>query len=184
MRKLSTGFSNLFFTLALAHMPFYAISQMIASYTVICYAVEPSQIVPSKESEYQEIERDGRVYVFTSLKRKAEFEKSGELGKGIIKIGHGADGKTVVFDSEDAIVEYESRQIRELLKKVNITGYRELQKDGRWYVFTSPERLKDFEKSGELGKAVIKIGYGPNGETVVFDSDEALREYDKKKKKK
>lgn len=89
MGKLSAKFSNLLFIVALAYIPFYAISHMFASYTVICYAVEPSQIVPSKESEYQEIERDGRLYVLTSLKRKAEFEKSGELGKGIIKIGHG-----------------------------------------------------------------------------------------------
>ncbi|MFN3532687.1 MAG: hypothetical protein ACK41Q_09305 [Candidatus Brocadia sp.] len=58
--------------------------------------------------------------------------------------------------------------------------YQEVEKDGRLYVFTSPMRLTDFEKSGELGKAVIKIGYGPNGETVVFDSDEAVGEYDKR----
>lgn len=172
MRKSSRRFSSLLFTIVVAHMPFYTVSQMTVS-----HAAEPSQSGSSKESGYQEIERDGRLYVFASFARKAEFEKSGELGKGIIKIGYGPNGKTVVFDSEDAIIEYESRQIGELLKKVNITGYKELKKDGRLYVFTSPTRLTDFEKSGELGKAVIKIGYGPNGETVVFDSDEALKEY-------
>jgi hypothetical protein len=57
------------------------------------------------------------------------------------------------------------------------TNYQEFKKDGRLYVFTSPARRADFEKSGELGKGIIKIGYGPNGETVVFDSDEAVREY-------
>ena len=178
MRKCSKCFLNLFFTTVVAHMPFYAVSHMTVS-----HAAEPPQAGSSKESAYQEIERGGRLYVFASSERKAEFEKSGDIGKGIIKIGYGPDGKTVVFDSEDVIIEYESRQIRELLKKVNIAGYKELKKDGRLYVFTSPARLTDFEKSGELGKAVIKIGYGPHGETVVFDSDEAVKEYNNRHSK-
>lgn len=136
-----------------------------------------SQSDSSKESTYQEVYKDGRLYVFASSDRKADFEKSGELGVGIIKIGYGSDGKTVIFDSEDAIIEYESRQIKELLKKVNITGYKECKKDGRLYVFISPTRMASFEKSGELGPGIIKIGYGVNGETVVFDSDEAVKEY-------
>ena len=65
----------------------------------------------------------------------------------------------------------------------NTEIYKKLKKDGRLYVFTSPARLTDFEKSGELGKAVIKIGYGPHGETVVFDSDEAVKEYNNRHSK-
>lgn len=173
MKKLNRTFLRPLLVIVATSMSLYAVAHITVS-----HASEPSPAVPSKENTYQEMERDGRLYVFVSPERKAEFEKSGELGKGIIKVGHGPGGKTVVFDSEDAIIEYEARQIRELLKRANITGYKELKKDGRCYVFTSPERLKDFEKSGELGKAVIKIGYGPQGETVVFDSEEALKEYD------
>lgn len=172
MRKFNRRFSSLLFTIVVASMPFHAVSQMTVS-----HAAEPSQAESSKESTYQEIERDGRLYVFASTERKAEFEKSGELGKGIIKIGYGPNGETVVFDSEEAVIEYESRLVKEILGKVNIKAYREFKMNGRLYVFTSPARLTDFEKSGELGKAVIKIGYGPNGETVVFDSEEALKEY-------
>jgi YHS domain-containing protein len=130
-----------------------------------------------KESAYQEVKKDGRLYVFSSSQRKADFEKSGELGKGIIKIGYGRNGETVVFDSEDAVIEYEARLVKEILGKANIKAYREAKINDRLYVFTSPTRKENFEKSGELGVSIIKIGYGPNGETVVFDSDEAVKEY-------
>ena len=133
-----------------------------------------------KESTYQEIKKDGRLYVFASSKRKEDFEKIGELGKGIIKIGYGPNGETVVFDSEEAIIEYESRLVKEILAKSNIKAYREFKINGRLYVFTSPTRKAEFEKTGEMGKSIIKIGYGPNGETVVFDLDEAVKEYDKR----
>jgi len=132
----------------------------------------------TKESAYQEVEKEGRLYVFASPARKVDFEKSGELGKGIIKIGHGPNGETVVFDSEEAVIEYEGRLVKEVLGKANIKAYRKFEKNGRLYVFTSPTRLANFEKSGELGVGIVKIGYGANGETVVFDSDEAVKEYD------
>lgn len=61
------------------------------------------------------------------------------------------------------------------------TNYQVLNKDGRLYVFASSERMAGFEKSGELGIGIIKIGHGPNGETVIFDSDETVREYDKRR---
>lgn len=59
------------------------------------------------------------------------------------------------------------------------TNYQVLNKDGRLYIFASSERMASFEKSGELGKGIIKIGCGPNGETVIFDSDEAVKEYER-----
>jgi biopolymer transport protein ExbD len=64
------------------------------------------------------------------------------------------------------------------------SAYQEIKKDGRLYVFSSSKRKEDFEKTGELGKGIIKIGYGPNGETVVFDSDETVKEYDNRHAKK
>ncbi len=140
---------------------------------------------PKGKSTYQEIEKDGRIYVFTSLNRKTDFQKSGELGKGIIKIGYGPNGETVVFDSDDAIYDYDSKQIKQLLIDLNIKAYKEFEKDGRIYVFTSPKRKASFEKSGEMGKDFIaKIGYGPNGKTVMFDSHAAVDKYDKRHKTK
>ena len=81
-----------------------------------------------------------------------------------------ASDETVVFDSEEAVIEYESD--------------REFEINGRLYVFTSPARKAEFDKTGEMGKSVIKIGYGQNSETVVFDSDDAVKEYDKRHSKK
>lgn len=148
-----------------------------------------SQEAPAKDesqtkSRYIEIKKDGRLYVFTSSARESAFEKSAELGKSIIKIGYGPHGETVVFDSEEAVIEYESRRVKDILGKANIKAYREFEMNGRLYVFTSPARKADFDKSGECGKAIIKIGYGENGNTVVFDSEEAVTEYDKRHVKK
>ncbi len=67
---------------------------------------------PTDKAAYQEIRKDGRIYVFNSLTRKEDFEKSGEVGKSIIKIGYGPNGETVIFDSDEAVQEYEKRNIR------------------------------------------------------------------------
>lgn len=179
MRKCSRRFSRLFFAMVVAHMPFYAISHMTVS-----HAAEISQAGASKESAYQEIERDGRLYVFASPTRKAEFEKLGELGKGVIKVGYGPNGETVVFDSEEALIEYASRLVKEILGKANIKAYREVKADGRIYVFTSPARKTNFEKSGEPGVAIIKTEYGQDSETIIFNSEEAQKEYDNRHSKK
>src|SRR5262245_6213018 len=53
--------------------------------------------------------------------------------------------------------------------------YKEIKKDGRIYGFNSPEEAARFEASGELGRAITKPGTGPNGETVVGDSERALQ---------
>ena len=173
MKKVTKKVLSLIFTLGITVLTFCTISQT---------AMSRAETV--KEGTYQEVEKDGRLYVFVSPSRKADFEKSGELGKGIIKVGHGPNGETVVFDSEEAVIEYESLLVKDILGKANIKAYRECEKNGRVYVFTSPARKTNFEKSGELGVAIIKTGYGPDGETIVFDSEEALKEYDNRHSKK
>jgi hypothetical protein len=52
--------------------------------------------------------------------------------------------------------------------------YKEIVKDGRIYVFNNAEEAERFEKTGELGKAITRPGAGPNGETVIADSERAL----------
>jgi hypothetical protein len=52
--------------------------------------------------------------------------------------------------------------------------YQEIVKDGRIYVFNSAAEAARFDKTGEVGRAITKIGVGPNGETVVGDSETAL----------
>jgi hypothetical protein len=57
--------------------------------------------------------------------------------------------------------------------------YREVQKDGRVYVFANAQRYETFERSGgaEIGVAITRLGFGPNGETVIFDSEDAVNLY-------
>jgi hypothetical protein len=59
--------------------------------------------------------------------------------------------------------------------------YRELTVDGRLYVFSSEQSLQAYEASKELAVGTItRPGYGPNGETVVFDGPKAVELYNKK----
>ena len=57
--------------------------------------------------------------------------------------------------------------------------YNEVTKDERIYVFAIGQRYDMFQKSGgsEIGQAITRPGYGPNGETVVFDSEDAINLY-------
>jgi hypothetical protein len=52
--------------------------------------------------------------------------------------------------------------------------YQETEKDGRIYVFNTPERFKMWQASGEIGTSVTLIGRGPNGETLVGENETAI----------
>jgi hypothetical protein len=53
--------------------------------------------------------------------------------------------------------------------------YKEIRRDDRIYVFNNPAEAERFEASGEIGRALTRPGAGPNGETVVGDSERALQ---------
>lgn len=57
-----------------------------------------------------------------------------------------------------------------------VTGlyYQEAKKDGRIYVFNTPERVSAFTSSGEMGTSITLIARGPNGETVVAENETAI----------
>lgn len=55
--------------------------------------------------------------------------------------------------------------------------YKEIVKDGRIYVFNVAANADRFEKSGEMGVGITKLGAGPNGETVIGDNERALQLY-------
>ncbi len=52
--------------------------------------------------------------------------------------------------------------------------YKEIAKDGRIYVFNDAKRALAFEQGGEAGTGLTRVGAGPNGETVIADSEQAL----------
>ena len=55
--------------------------------------------------------------------------------------------------------------------------YKEIEKDGRIYVFNNAANAERFEKTGEMGVGITKPGAGPKGETVVGDNERALQLY-------
>ena len=58
--------------------------------------------------------------------------------------------------------------------KYNLNGisdYQEYTHDGRIYVISRPETIKNFEATHEVTISMTKLGAGPNGETVVIESD-------------
>jgi hypothetical protein len=55
--------------------------------------------------------------------------------------------------------------------------YKEIEKDGRIYVFNIAANAERFEKGGELGPGITRLGGGPNGETLVGDNERALQLY-------
>jgi phosphate-selective porin OprO/OprP len=55
--------------------------------------------------------------------------------------------------------------------------YKEIVKEGRIYVFNDAKNAAAFEAGGEMGRSVTRVGVGPNGETVIGDSEMALELY-------
>jgi hypothetical protein len=55
--------------------------------------------------------------------------------------------------------------------------YKELEKDGRIYVFNTAKKFEEFQKSGDMGIAITMLGQGPNGETVVAENETAIDLY-------
>lgn len=55
--------------------------------------------------------------------------------------------------------------------------YKEVEKEGRVYVFNTPERFASWTASGDVGTAITLLGRGPNGETVVAENETAADLY-------
>jgi len=55
--------------------------------------------------------------------------------------------------------------------------YKEEVKDGRVYVFNTPEAYKSWNDSGEMGKAITLVGRGENGMTVIAENETAADLY-------
>jgi hypothetical protein len=72
----------------------------------------PAPVPGSPPLFYREAERDGRLHVFASRREFAAWERSGETGKAITRLGYGPSGETVVFDGEDAVTLFNVRHAR------------------------------------------------------------------------
>ena len=60
-----------------------------------------------------------------------------------------------------------------------VTGlyYKEVEKDGRVYVFNTPERYKQFQEGGEVGTAITLVGKAEGGKTLVAENETAIDLY-------
>ena len=65
------------------------------------------------------------------------------------------------------------------MASAQVTGlyYKEVEKDGRIYVFNTPERFKSWSESGDMGQSVTLPGAGPGGETIVAENETAVDLY-------
>src|SRR5262245_42507940 len=55
--------------------------------------------------------------------------------------------------------------------------YKEIKKEDRIYVFNIPAEAERFAASGEMGRSITKLGAGPEGQTIIGDSERALQLY-------
>jgi phosphate-selective porin OprO and OprP len=55
--------------------------------------------------------------------------------------------------------------------------YKEVEKDGRIYVFNTPEAAQAFEASGEMGRSVTLVGRAEGGKTLVAENETAADLY-------
>lgn len=62
-------------------------------------------------------------------------------------------------------------------QQVTTLYYQEVEKDGRIYVFNTPERFAAFQASGEIGTAITLIGRGEGGATLVAENETAADLY-------
>jgi hypothetical protein len=65
------------------------------------------------------------------------------------------------------------------VSRAQVTGlyYQEAEKDGRIYVFNTPERYQSWQQSGDMGTAITLLDRGPNGETIVAENETAMDLY-------
>ncbi len=94
--------------------------------TVSCASQwDPNRIPGDPPLFYQEVEQEGRLFVFAQKAELERWESSGEIGKATTRLGAGPDGQSVVFDGDDAIILFNLRHGRpaeEFAPKGTIAG--------------------------------------------------------------
>ncbi|MBY4678106.1 hypothetical protein [Marinobacterium arenosum] len=120
-----------------------------------------------------EVAHEGRHYVFDDFKTYQSFLQVGETSFRKVFIGGGPHGETLVFGLRG-----EDKKKLEGIAGIDMYNgklpaaedfYGELRgEDGRLYVFSTLEDMKDVRELGEAVFRYTQIGAGPQGQTVVF----------------
>lgn len=125
-----------------------------------------------RNTELYEVHKDNRIYVFYNHALYEDFLKHGHTAYMYTRIGAGPKGETLVF----GLTKHDKKK-REGIPSVELLDgklpaaddfYAEMRLHGRIYVFSSLEDMVGVRKTGEAAYRHAKIGYGPEGETVVF----------------
>lgn len=125
-----------------------------------------------KNNQLFEVHKDGRIYVFYDFAAYKEFVKLGHTPFVLTKIGAGPKGETLVYSLTS-----EDKKKREGIPSVELMEgrlaaaedfYAEMHMEGRTYVFSRFEDMSAVRQLGEAPLRHAKIGYGANGESVIF----------------
>ncbi|MFI4874830.1 MAG: hypothetical protein ACIALR_05815, partial [Blastopirellula sp. JB062] len=118
---------------------------------------------------YATFEEDGRLWVFDLTNANlADFLKAGELAKQVIRPGVGPSGMTLKSDETETILGYVAAK----------PGFVTALEDGRvWVLREGSDAAKEFFKSGEPAKQVIRPGVGPMGATLKSDDAATIAAY-------
>ncbi|GLQ30963.1 hypothetical protein [Litoribrevibacter albus] len=133
---------------------------------------EAHQAQSLRNAELYEVHKDNRIYVFYDHTLYEDFLKHGHTAYMYNRIGAGPKGETLVFG-----LTKQDKKKREGIPSVELLDgslpaaddfYAEMHLHGRIYVFSAFQDMAAVRKTGEAAYRHAKIGYGPNGETVVF----------------
>jgi phosphate-selective porin OprO/OprP len=69
---------------------------------IVAMAAAPAAVAQVVGLYYQEVEKDGRIYVFNTPEKYKLFQESGDMGVSITLPGAGVDSMTVVAENETA----------------------------------------------------------------------------------
>jgi hypothetical protein len=128
-----------------------------------------SAMASSKAINYQEVEHDGRLYVFGTTEDHASFKQTHHVPYTKTLIGAGPNGQTVVIAINKKDNAYNDALLATYRAKHPF--YREIPHDGRLYVVGSENSFKSFLDTGHMPYTRTLIGAGPNSETVVLEID-------------
>lgn len=123
------------------------------------------------QSLYEVHHDDGRIYFFYDETTYRNFLEHGHTPYAFKRIASGPDGETLVF-----ALTGEDKKKRSGVASVEMYDgdlkpehfYGEMRMEGRIYVFSTLEDMKDVRMTGEAPYRFTQIGEGPNGETVVY----------------
>ena len=119
-----------------------------------------------------EVHKDGRIYVFYDFAAYKDFVKLGHTPYVLTKIGAGPKGETLVYSLTSEDKKKRSGIVSVEMMEGSLAPaedfYAEMNLEGRTYVFSRLEDMSDVRKLGEAPYRHAKIGYGANGESVIF----------------